>query len=31
MTPPLRDYQVVAREFLLGQPYAALWLDMGLG
>lgn len=31
MSPKLHDYQTVARDFLRGQPRAALFLDMGLG
>lgn len=27
----LRDYQVVARDFLRGRDAAGLFLDMGLG
>lgn len=27
----LRDYQLVARDFLRGRKKAALFLDMGLG
>ena len=31
MSPPLHDYQIVARDFLRANPRAALFLDMGLG
>ena len=31
MTVQLRDYQLVARDFLRGRKKAALFLDMGLG
>lgn len=29
--PPLHDYQLVAKNFILTHPYCGLFLDMGLG